>query len=193
MTPEVLMFQVFTFQAREKALHRCVVVTISMPRHALHHLILGELIAKCLARILGGFKRSLQHFNNGGCDDKKKTAGRSFRTGQVTLARSANGRTCAAAAVLGRDCGRAYERGSGRGYSGIGAGGGAMVSGGWRYATIASRSIDATAVRAISVVRRARADRAVSRQRPWGSPDRAPAGARGLNDLARVAAQCRHP
>jgi hypothetical protein len=40
-------------------------------------------------QILGGFKRSLQHFHDGGCDDDSKTAVRFIGTGQIELTRAA--------------------------------------------------------------------------------------------------------
>jgi hypothetical protein len=140
----------------------------------------------------GGFKWSLQHFNDGGCDDISKTAVGLFRTRQVVLAGPADGRACGATAVLGRDCGGALERASSSSRSGIVAGWSTLVSGGWRHAAIASKAVDATAVGTISVVCGARTDRSSAREGPWGSPDRAPTGTGSLDDLAGVAPQCCH-
>ena len=101
----------------------------------------------------GGFKRSSQHFNDGGCDDNSKTAVRSFRTTEDALARPTGNRDASGTtSVLGRDCGGIVERGRGGGYWSIVTGRGTMVSGGWRYAAIASKVVDTAAVGTIPVV-----------------------------------------
>ena len=57
-------------QAREEALHRRVVPTVSLPRHADLKAALLEPLLVIAARVLGGFNWSLQHlemevFNDG--------------------------------------------------------------------------------------------------------------------------------
>ena len=55
----------------------------------------------------GGFKRSSQHLEGGGCDGHSKAAFGSVRAGPITLTGStAGGRTRRAATVLGSDRGR---------------------------------------------------------------------------------------
>jgi hypothetical protein len=46
-------------------------------------------IAESDRRVLGGFKRSSQHLNVGGCDDPSKALIPSFRAGAVAIARTA--------------------------------------------------------------------------------------------------------
>jgi putative transposase len=102
----------------------------------------------------GGFKRSSQHFNDGGCDDNSKTALGSVRTGEVAFTRPAErAATCEATAVLGSYCCRAPERGGGGECWGVARGRRTMVSGGRGYATIAPYTIGATALGALLVVR----------------------------------------
>jgi hypothetical protein len=102
----------------------------------------------------GGFKRSSQHFNDGGCDDNSKTALGSVRTGEVAFTRPADREaTCEATAVLGSYCFRAPERGGGGECWGVARGRGTMVSGGRGYAAVTFEAISAAAIRALSVFR----------------------------------------
>jgi hypothetical protein len=70
--------------------------------------------------------------------------------------------------------------------------GGAMVPGGRRHATVTALAVVEAAVRAVSVLRRARGGRACAGAGPRGAGGRPPARAGGVDDLAGVAAQRRH-
>jgi hypothetical protein len=114
------------------------------PRKVIHHSDHGT---------EGGFKRSLQHFNEGGCDGDSSATVRPVRTGEVVFARSAgHGDANDTTAVLAGDCVGDVQRGRCSGFWGIVAGRGTMVSGGWRYGTVASKAVNATAVGTIPVV-----------------------------------------
>jgi hypothetical protein len=153
LTFEPTTVQQLTLERGKEALRHRIIVCISHGAHRGHDARFAATLAERVARVLGGFKCSLQHFNDGGCDDISKTAVGSFRTRQVVLARPADGRACGATAVLGRDCGGTLERTSSSSCSGIVTGWGTLVSGVRRYAAIASKTVDATAVGTISVVR----------------------------------------
>ena len=141
----------------------------------------------------GGFKRSLQHFNHGGCDDNGKKTLRSIGTGQVAFTRSSTGRAAyTATAVLGGDCRGTFERGGGGECSDIAGGRGTMVPGGWRYAAIAFCAIGAAGLGTVSIIRGARADCSFACEGSWSLRDRAPTGASCIDDLAGVAPQCCH-
>ncbi len=78
------------------ALQRC-----RPPQGLIHHSDRG---------VQGGFKRSSQHLEGGGCDGHSKAAFGSVRAGTMTLTGStAGGRTRRAATVLGSDRGRPGE------------------------------------------------------------------------------------
>jgi putative transposase len=141
----------------------------------------------------GGFNRSLQHFNEGGCDDDWKTALRSIGAREAARTGSPAGRAASGAtAVLGGDCCGTLERGCRGERSALAGGRDTMVSGGRRYAAIASEAFGAATVGALPVVRGAGADRAVARGRPRSARGCAPAWSGRLDDLAGVAPQRRH-
>src|SRR3954452_16559007 len=75
---------------------------------------------------------------------------------------------------------------------GVASRGGTLVPEGGRHATIPSRAGGEAAVRALSVVCRARGDRDLARATARGARDRPPAQARAVHDLARAAPQRRH-
>src|SRR3954470_11760499 len=75
---------------------------------------------------------------------------------------------------------------------GLARGRGPLVPEGGRHATIPSRAVGEAAVRALSVVCRARGDRDLARAKARGARDRPPAGASAVHDLARAAPQRRH-
>jgi hypothetical protein len=56
-------------------------ITMRRPQTVIHHSDHG---------CQGGFKRSLQHFNDGGCDDNSKTAVGSVRAAEVAFTRPAD-------------------------------------------------------------------------------------------------------
>jgi hypothetical protein len=58
--------------------------------------------------------------------------------------------------------------------------------------SVAPQIVGAAAVRAVSGLHRAGADRALARPGAWGARDRTPAGPGAVDDLAGVAPQCRH-
>src|SRR3954451_6825104 len=66
-----------------------------------------------------------------------------------------------------------------------------MVSGGGWHATSGACALVEAALGAVSVVRGAGGDRAMSRAGPGGTGGGPPTGAGGLDDLAGVAPQCR--
>src|SRR5205823_10810929 len=101
-----------------------------------------------------GFKRSSQHLNGGGCDEDWETALGSGTTSRVAaVARPARrGAAGEPAAVLGGDCGGSVERGRGERGRRVTCGGGPLVPGGGRHATITSCAIGEVILRAVSGV-----------------------------------------
>jgi hypothetical protein len=80
--------QELSLERSEKALVHSVVVRILDRSHRAHDTGLSASLAECIAGVLGGFNRSLQHFKSGGCNDEATTI-RSGGTGQTVLARKA--------------------------------------------------------------------------------------------------------
>src|SRR5215203_433942 len=95
--------------------------------------------------------------------------------------------------LLGVDRGGTVELGGGDRRGGVGGGRVPLVPGGGRDATIDARAVVEAALGAMPVARGARGDRAVACAGAWGAGGRPAAGAGGVDDLARVAAECRDP
>ena len=117
--------------------------------------------------VQGGFNRSSQHPDRGGCDGHSETAIGSMWATAIAVTWSAIcGRTARATAVLDVDRDRHKQRGSCCQGWRIATCGNQMVSGGRRYATSDVQVRGEAAVRKISVLGGARGDRATARPGP---------------------------
>src|ERR1700704_1638931 len=62
------------FQRGEEALAHRIVVGVANRAHRRAHPGLAAAVAELNGRVLGGFKRSSQHLDEGGCDEHSKAA-----------------------------------------------------------------------------------------------------------------------
>ena len=74
-----------------EALRFGVVVGISPAAHRARELVLGKQLPVGESRVLGGFKRSSQHLDGGGCDEHSKAAFGSIWAGAIVVTRSTAG------------------------------------------------------------------------------------------------------
>ena len=149
------------------------------------------LVAHTDAGSQGGFKRSSQHSIERGCDGQAERVGveADGTAGDAFAGPAAGGAPGASGAVLVGDRSWGLERGCRRRGGRVGDCWRPVVPRGWRDAV----SVSGTVVGALLVVLRAGGDRDLARPGVWRAGDR-PAGASlAVDDLAGVAAQCRHP
>ena len=100
------------FERAEEAFHRRVVQAVALTAHGGVDAVEPEQLAIVTANVLGGFKRSSQHLDEGGCDGQTKACFRSLFARSVTLSWASSGDTTRRPrAVLGGDCSRTCERG----------------------------------------------------------------------------------
>jgi len=139
----------------------------------------------------GGFKRSSQHHDAGGCDEHWKAAFGSIWSGVVALAwPTASSRTRRTATVLGIDCSGHVERGC-RGWSRCAAGcWNQMVPKGRRHATSNVWTIGETTLRQVSLVSGTRGACDSTCAESGGAGHCPTDRAVCIDDLTRAAAQC---
>src|SRR5689334_4004566 len=90
------------------------VETVALAAHRLLDAVPLQDLAVGLGSVLGGFKRSSQHLDRGGCGDYPKAAFGSVGARRIALAGPARGGAARGpAAVLGGDRGGAVQRGRG--------------------------------------------------------------------------------
>jgi hypothetical protein len=132
--------------------------------------------------VQGGFNRSSQHPDETGCVDGTASGlddDIDGATGDAVAGPTSDPSRCGAG-LLGRDCRRADQRGSGARMRGVGPGRVAVVSRARRHAWDRSHSV----VGQVSVIRRARGDRPVARAACGCPGDRPAPGAVTVDDLA---------
>src|SRR3954464_8345486 len=76
-------------EAAEEALRGRVVPAVALAAHRLDEPVPGQDRPVVLASVLGGFKRSSQRLDRGGCGDYSKAAFGSVRAGRAAIARPA--------------------------------------------------------------------------------------------------------
>ena len=76
----------FGFQRREEAFHRSIVPAVAGPAHRAGDAIVRQQQLEVLAGILGGFNRSLQHPDQGGCDEGSQACFGSVYAQEATFA-----------------------------------------------------------------------------------------------------------
>src|SRR5664279_4403773 len=81
----------FGFQRREEALHRRVVPDVAGSAHAANDAAVGHQALELVAGVLGGFKRSSQRSEIGGCDEHSRAAISTIGTSALTIAGPAAG------------------------------------------------------------------------------------------------------
>src|SRR4051795_437726 len=138
---------VLLLERGEEALHRRVVETVAAPAHRLLDAVPPQDLAVGLGGVLGGFKWSSQHLDQGGCGGPSKAAFGSVPARRVAVpGPPLRGAAGGSAPVVGVDRGGTLERGR-RSWRRRGAGSrDTLVPGGGRHATVTSLAVVEAAV-----------------------------------------------
>jgi hypothetical protein len=81
----VAMMHQLDFQCVEKTFHRGIIPTVSLAAHRADDAVLGQPFVVGAGGILGGFKRSSQQPDEGGCDEEAEAAFGSVRAGSSAV------------------------------------------------------------------------------------------------------------
>src|SRR3954452_557340 len=129
-------------EAAEEALHGRVVPAVALAAHRLDEPVPGQDRPVVLASVLGGFKWSSQHLDQGGCGGPSKAAFGSVPARRVAVpGPPLRGAAGGSAPVLGVDRGGTLERGR-RSWRRRGSGSrDTLVPGGGRHATVTSLAV----------------------------------------------------
>src|SRR3954468_21147942 len=128
--------------------------------------MMGEQLAVSEGGVLGGFKRSSQHSEVGGCDEHSKAAIGSVWTGAITFTRTAARRGARRTdTILAGNRHGAEQRRCCAGSRSVAACRNQMVRKGRRHATSDVQILGKAALRALPVICGARAGRGLARAR----------------------------